>query len=337
LDLQNRLQTTISPSALLAWYDANKRDLPWRQTKDPYQIWVSEVMLQQTQVATVIPYFERWMLRFPSIEALAEADDQGALSIWQGLGYYRRCRMLLAGASYLLAHGMPSTAGQWLKVPGVGRYTAAAIASIAYDEPIAVVDGNVERVFSRLMACDLSGAALHRAAWEWAPTQVPEGRPGDWNQALMELGATICRPDSPRCSACPLSSCCLAFQQNRQGHLPVAARKVPAIRLKREAWVHVCGDLFGLEQIPRGEWWEGLWRFPTTSACGGEQIGVIKHVVTHHKITMTVYKAACRQKDVRLTWFEQTKLGQLPMPAPQRRALKLALQKLDCSRAVQLD
>src|SRR5437868_1086101 len=142
---------------LSAWYRRNARDLPWRSTSDPYAIWVSEVMLQQTQVATVLPYYERWMSRFPTVETLAAASEQDVLSLWQGLGYYRRCRMLLAGARWVAEHGIPQTAKDWMQAPGVGRYTASAIASIALGESVPVVDGNIERVFARLMGSSLSG------------------------------------------------------------------------------------------------------------------------------------------------------------------------------------
>lgn len=323
LGLRNPSSISINRSALLDWYDANKRDLPWRLTHDPYAVWVSEIMLQQTQVATVIPYFERWMARFPTVEILARAEDQDVLSVWQGLGYYRRCRLLLAGARWVAENGFPSGASDWLGVPGVGRYTAAAISSIALGEPVAVVDGNVERVFARLTGCASAGSGLTKAAWEWAPLQVPADRPGDWNQAMMELGATVCRPRDPVCPLCPLSDSCVAFRDGRQAELPVAAPKVSTIGLHRNALVVVWNGQFGLEQIPGGEWWEGMWRFPM--AIGVSVIGTVKHVVTNHKITMDVYLEELDAPREDLRWFTPDELKHLPMPAPQRRALKLAI------------
>ncbi|HXG60332.1 MAG TPA: NUDIX domain-containing protein, partial [Planctomycetota bacterium] len=177
---------------LRAWFRRAARDLPWRRTKHPYAIWVSEVMLQQTQVATVVPYYERWMKRFPTVRALARASLDEVLKVWEGLGYYARARNL-----HRAARGMrrwPRTAAEWRRVPGVGAYTAAAIASIAYGERAAVFDGNVRRVLSRLEGRDVA-----------APPPVPRGDPGEFNQALMELGQRICTPRAPRCGECPLA------------------------------------------------------------------------------------------------------------------------------------
>ncbi|MFI5385580.1 MAG: A/G-specific adenine glycosylase [Fimbriimonadales bacterium] len=318
---------------LLEWYDASRRDLPWRHTRDPYPIWVSEIMLQQTQVATVVPYYLRWMQEFPTVEALSGASEQKVLSLWQGLGYYRRCRMLLKGARMVAENGMPSSAKEWMTVPGVGRYTAGAIASIALGEPVPVVDGNVERVFARLTGCDESGGSLNRSAWRWAGNQVPIDRPGDWNQAVMELGATVCRPRDPQCSSCPLSCSCIAFKQECQNELPRATLKPKTVHLRREAWVCRCDVQFGLEQIPDGEWWEGMWRFPlgvrealrALELPRSGRLGVVNHTVTHHRITMDVHVVECPNPIAGLTWFSLEELKHLPMPAPQRRALKLAV------------
>lgn len=313
----------VKREALLAWYDANKRDLPWRRTSDPYAVWVSEVMLQQTQVATVIPYYDRWMSRFPTLEALASASEADVLSLWQGLGYYRRCRMLLQGARWASEHGTPESASEWIRAPGVGRYTAAAIASISGGEKVAVVDGNVERVFARFTGCELSGPALTRAAWEWAEKQVPPDRPGDWNQAIMELGATVCKPREPLCPSCPLALDCLAFPDGRQASLPVPTAKPETVHLKQAAWVHLWENQYGLEQIPAGEWWEGMWRFPPSSNGPGKTIGVIRHSVTHHRIALSVHLVT--QPAGHLQWYSLEELKHLPMPAPQRRALKMAM------------
>ncbi|HTQ09522.1 MAG TPA: A/G-specific adenine glycosylase [Fimbriimonadaceae bacterium] len=336
---------TEASDGLLAWYDEHRRDLPWRRTADPYAIWVSEIMLQQTQVATVLPYYGLWMDRFPDIVALAASDDDTVLSLWQGLGYYRRCRLLLAGARIVAANGWPKSAAEWRAVPGVGKYTAAAIASIALGERVGVLDGNVERVFARLTGCSASGGVLRREAWKWVDACVSSERPGDWNQAMMEIGATVCRPVAPQCGECPLAEGCFARAKGRQSDLPVKSKRVPTVRLERDAWVYVCGDLFGLEQAPAGEWWEGMWRFPTTSGVsrgleagrvreidGLEKVtacaGIVRHTVTSHRIAMTVYVVPRSEPAPELSWFTIAELACLALPSPYRRALALAITQL---------
>lgn len=331
--MRSRHQTT-----LLAWYDRNKRDLPWRRTSDPYAVWISEIMLQQTQVATVIPYWLRWMERFPTVRDLASAEEQDVLSLWQGLGYYRRCRLLLAGARWVCEHGIPTTCEDWLSVPGVGRYTAGAIASIACGARVPVVDGNVERVYARLAGDASSDRTLHEAAWVWAKKNLDRERPGDWNQALMELGATVCRPIAPSCDACPLVDHCIARQSWRVDQLPVKTPPVKIVRLRQLVWAPVCGDRFGLRQIPAGQWWEGMWEFPRLPADGSlepvelrrlvgegwpESVGTIRHSVTNHRIAIDVYVVRCAERSTELTWFGREELAALPLPAPQRRILKL--------------
>jgi len=294
-------------------------------------------MLQQTQVATVLPYYERWMARFPTVSDLAAASEEEVLSIWQGLGYYRRCRMLLAGARLVAGHGFPRSALEWRGVPGIGRYTAGAIASIALGEAVAAVDGNVERVFARLAGCRESGTALNRAAWRWAPANISRDRPGDWNQALMELGATLCRPRDPLCGACPLSSGCGAFSSHCQSELPVPQKRIPTLALRREAWIHVCEERLGLERVPEGEWWEGMWRFPPRVAdCQSATclIGTIRHTVTRHRIAMAVYVVRCAKPVPGLSWFSVHELETLPLPSPYRRALKLYLETMPPPRCL---
>lgn len=323
---------------LLAWFDAHRRDLPWRRTRAPYAIWVSEIMLQQTQVATVIPYWERWMARFPSVEALAAASDQDTLELWQGLGYYRRCRLLKQGAEWVVAHGLPTTASGWREVPGVGPYTAGAIASIAMNEPAALVDGNVERVYARLTGDDAEGPRLNKAAWRWAEREVHGDRPGDWNQALMELGATVCKPVSPSCGVCPVRSSCVAFAEGRTAELPTKAAKQATVSLTHAVWVPVHGGLLGVRQIPAGQWWEGLWEFPRADAGldlevpelraivgPGERIslGKVRHAVTHHRIQIEASVVQCTSASEKLRWVSRTDLETLPMPAPQRKVLAL--------------
>ncbi|MCO5295956.1 MAG: A/G-specific adenine glycosylase [Fimbriimonadaceae bacterium] len=331
--------------ALLAWYDANGRDLPWRRTREPYPVWVSEVMLQQTQIATALPYYERWMRRFPTVEALAAADEQDVLALWQGLGYYRRCRYLLNGARYIVALGLPTSAQGWLTVPGVGRYTAGAIASICFGECAAVVDGNVERVFARTTACGETGPTLYRHAWEWAERNLDPHRPGDWNQALMELGATVCTPSKPRCEGCPLEPSCAARQSWRVEQFPVA-RTTPSVRLRTHVcWVPFESGAFGVCQVPAGEWWEGMWEFPREDATDDraaaeaqlrervgagwtESLGEFRHTVTRHRVVLEASLVRCDARAQALRWVTRSELEALAMPAPQRKTLRRALALL---------
>ena len=194
--------------ALLRWYDQHRRDLPWRATRDPYRIWLSEIMLQQTRVAAVLEHYRIFLERFPNVQALAAASEEAVLGAWSGLGYYRRARMLHRCAGQIAEqHGgcFPRNAEALLALPGIGRYTAAAIASIAFAEPVAVVDGNVERVLQRLLGIKLTAIDLAAPqTWPHAQALLARSRPGDFNQAMMELGATVCVPRAPRCAACPV-------------------------------------------------------------------------------------------------------------------------------------
>jgi A/G-specific adenine glycosylase len=321
------LPASTDQEALLAWYAANKRDLPWRASSDPYRIWVSEIMLQQTQVATVLPYYSRWLERFPTVDALAAADEQDVLSVWQGLGYYRRGKMLLAGARWIVAHGMPKDFRSWLAVPGVGRYTAGAISSIAFGEPVPVVDGNVERVFARITGFDSDGGALNRAAWDWAQHALAPGSPGDWNQAMMELGATVCRPKKPLCETCPFAGNCVARREGRQAELPSRVPRSTPKRVDQIANVFHWEDSFGLELIPEGEWWSGLWRFPTSPQARA-MVGEVRHVVTNHRVKLEVRFERAERPLESLRWCSLEELKHLPMPAPQRRALQMCLAEL---------
>lgn len=343
---------------LLAWFDSHKRDLPWRKTKDPYAIWVSEIMLQQTQVATVIPYFERWLAAFPTVQALASADEQQVLALWQGLGYYRRAKLLHAGAQQVAEGGIPSDAAGWGEVPGVGRYTAGAISSIALKLSEPLVDGNVERVYSRLTADSSPAKELTAAAWKWAEKLVPAERPGDWNQALMELGATVCKPDRAECDRCPLVSKCVAHARGEQTRYPTPKPKVQTVKLRHEYWVvrhWVDGiPLYAIEQIgsdtyrsdspeEKGRWWEGMWQFLRVGPEGVPpgllgykddvwpvSLGSFSHAVTHHRITVSAslvdLPTGCQlefQDWVR--WIESVEFHNFPMPAAQRRILTTAM------------
>jgi A/G-specific adenine glycosylase len=322
---------------LLDWYDAHRRSLPWREEPSPYRTWVSEIMLQQTTVAAVVPFFHRWMERFPTVEDLASAEVEEVLAAWQGLGYYRRARMLHQGARWVVSLGWPRSAAEWREVPGVGAYTAGAISSIAQGLSEAVVDGNVERVFARVTGCALSGPALNRAAWDWARRGVPNERPGDYNQALMELGATVCTPRSPDCGGCPCSSACFALQLGKVESLPTPVPKPEVIQLSHVCAIPRSGGLWGVRQIPAGRWWEGMWEFPREESLqalevllpGGTwtPLGSFRHTVTRHRIRLEVLLWEGETLDG-LRWVEPAELAILPLPAPMRRAEKMGCPRL---------
>jgi len=309
----------------LAWYQANRRDLPWRRTSDPYAIWVSEVMLQQTTVAAVIPYYEKWMQRFPDVGSLAAAGDDEIHQNWQGLGYYRRARMLHAGAK-TAAQSMPKNRDEWRAVPGVGDYTAAAIASIAFGEPVALVDGNVERVFSRLADCALSGAALRKSAWNWAERNLVPEAPGDWNQALMELGATVCRKLNPACATCPVARHCLAYSNATVTQRPVVKPKPAPVEVTFAVLVAKRKGLFGVRKVPEGEWWHGLWEFPRvqkpTDFAPEDWLhaGTVKTVVTKHRVTLEVFRVP---EISGVEWKSAEEVEALALSAPMRRVWRL--------------
>ncbi|MFN3168874.1 MAG: A/G-specific adenine glycosylase [Phycisphaeraceae bacterium] len=257
---------------LLAWYRKHRRAMPWRavngQAPAPYHVLVSEAMLQQTQVATVIPYFERFIKAFPTIEALAEADEQRVLTLWQGLGYYRRARHLYAAAKVIVERfdsQVPDTVEQLLELPGVGRYTAGAVASIAHGTRAAVVDGNVERVLSRLLLIEepINAPATKNKLWPIAESLVPKTNPGDYNQSVMELGAMVCTPKAPKCCICPVRAHCRAVREADPDKLPVKlAKKKP----KAVTHVVVAAERNGkylFEQRPSDGLWSNMWQLPT--------------------------------------------------------------------------
>jgi A/G-specific adenine glycosylase len=261
-------------SRLLAWYERDRRDLPWRRSRNPYAIWVSEIMLQQTRVAVVIERYRTFMLRFPTLLSLALAAEEEVLALWSGLGYYRRARLLHKAAQFVAAQhngNLPSTATELRALPGIGAYTAAAIASIAHGERVAVVDGNVERVVCRLEGWDASGrksgAALRRSIEAMADRLVDPLRPGDFNQAMMELGATVCTPRSPRCLTCPIADYCLTRGEHKTApRAPMLSREIAhglSVRLKRARAGHHPRTEVMLERRPAEMTvMPGLWQLP---------------------------------------------------------------------------
>ncbi|MDX2064764.1 MAG: A/G-specific adenine glycosylase [Fimbriimonadaceae bacterium] len=323
--------------ALIAWYEANGRDLPWRRTRDPYAIWVSEIMLQQTQVATALPYYERWLARFPTVESLAAAPEADVLALWQGLGYYRRARMLHDGARTVVANGrFPASCAEWRAIPGVGAYTAGAISSISLGLPEPVVDGNVERVFARVTSSSATGPALNRAAWSWVHQVFDPARADRWNQAVMELGATVCTPRQPACDRCPIAAHCVALAEHRPADFPVRVARAKPTPIEMNSYVVRCAETVLLRQRGADEWWHGLWDFPDavpdTLAADAAPIGTVRHVVTTHRVTRTVFVATlaanhCSEMpaaELPGVWFRESDLPNLAMPTPARRAWAIA-------------
>lgn len=251
---------------LLAFYQKKKRDLPWRKTSDPYRIWLSEVMLQQTRVDTVIPYYARFLDAFPTVHKLADAPLDRVLAEWSGLGYYRRARMLHAAAQQM-AEGdrFPNTRSALLDVKGIGPYTAGAVASIAFGEAVPLVDGNVARVFARLFAIerDIKSPATIKAMWQIAEELVPAKGAGDWNQALMELGATVCVPREPKCGECPVQTVCEARRLGRERELPIVARKGAVKSQHLTACFITKGDAILMLRRVEEARFGGLWELPT--------------------------------------------------------------------------
>ena len=275
-------------------------------------------MCQQTQVATVIRYWERWLSRLPTVDDLAAASEQEVLSLWAGLGYYRRARNLQLGAKWIVVNGFPKSYEEWLQVPGVGEYTAGAIASICLSEPVPAVDGNVHRVFARLNASKLDRGQLERKAREWALDQVHHSTPGDWNQALMELGAAICRPREAKCEECPVSAYCLG--RTSPLDFPVPKPKKESIQVVRYAALCERKGSYAIRQTAPGEWGEGLWEFPTREEpWEGEVIGELKHVVTHHRVQLRVQEVLDGDFD---DWRTPNEINALPLSSAQRRVLR---------------
>lgn len=281
-------------AALLAWYRENRRALPWRQRISPYRTWVSEIMLQQTTVRTAIPYYERFLKAFPDIRSLARAPLAKVLRYWAGLGYYSRARNLHAAARKIMTeHGgrFPSSFDEILALPGVGRYTAGAILSIAFAQPYPIVDGNIMRVFSRLFGIkqDITKPATQREMWARAETLMPPKECGDWNQALMELGATVCVPEGPNCGACPLRRFCRARQLGLEDELPVsAAGKAPVDLDWTLLWVEKDGKVLLWKRSEQERFLPGHWGLPEARhlrAKPGRVLKVSRHSITHHRIT----------------------------------------------------
>ena len=345
------MATSAQPSAavtsrLLDWYETDRRELSWRGRSDPYEIWVSEIMLQQTRAETVERYYEPFLARFPTVADLARADEDEVLAAWSGLGYYRRARQLHAAARAVADAGgeLPSTIAELRSLPGIGAYTAAAIASLAFGIPEPVLDGNVERVLSRYGAVEEEPkrAAGRDALLELAHRLMAPDRPGDFNQAMMELGARLCTPRRPGCDSCPLAVDCIAREQGTQDLFPLRGPRPATVR---EAWVAVvvrrddavllarrsstAGLLAGMWELPGvpdtgdteaalAERYGGCWKLESTA-------GRFRHAITHRSLTVNVHPGRWEPGEIaepgRLEWFREGRIDSIPTTSMVGKAL----------------
>jgi A/G-specific adenine glycosylase len=347
---------------LLAWYDENRRDLPWRLPRNscatsrlnPYHVLVSEAMLQQTQVATVVPYYQRFLDRFPSIAELACADEHDVLRLWQGLGYYSRARNLHAAAKRIandLGGKFPETVESLRELPGVGRYTAGAVASIAFDRRAPILDGNVVRVLCRIdkINGDPREKETQRALWARAEEILPGKRPGDFNSALMELGATICTPRNPRCLFCPVREHCEAFAAGVQEQIPPPKKRAVSPLEHRRVFCIRRGDRYLLERRPTDGRWGGMWQFITVVAdekqspahqlklavefkCSApREIGKVAHMLTHRRYRFDVFacesKTAMKRSDSSRAWCRLSDLAKFALPRPHLRIAEMLAEQ----------
>jgi A/G-specific adenine glycosylase len=340
---------------ILDWYGKHARSLPWRIPAgggDPYAVWVSEIMLQQTRVETVIPYYERWLALFPSVSALAEAPEQSVLSAWEGLGYYSRARNLHKAAKMVVSEfggQIPRDVMQLRRLPGIGRYTAAAIASIAFNQDIATLDGNLRRVFARVF--DVSAPADSPLGegilWALAESQLPKGRAGDYSQALMDLGATICLPKNPLCLLCPLNELCQARALGIQEQRPVLKPKAAVPHKLKAAAVIVQDGLALLCQRPANGLLGSLWEFPSAEVDTDQaaalvtaietgyrlrvnplaRLGEFQHAYTHFTLTESAWGCELIEKtdDTSVKWIPLDELGEYPMGKVDRAIARLLI------------
>jgi A/G-specific adenine glycosylase len=343
------------PSRLVDWFTKNARNLPWRRTRDPYAIWISEIMLQQTQVKTVIPYWERWMQHFPTVASLAIADEQHVLKLWEGLGYYTRARNLQKAARIICekhSRTFPRAFDEILALPGIGRYTAGAIASIAYGDPTPILDGNVIRVLSRQFAIegDPRSPGNQKHLWHLSTQLVTASNsPSALNQGLMELGATLCTPRDPQCPACPIRTTCAAFRLRRVADFPqIPPRKKPRQR-RFIAYILRHGDSVLVRKRSSGVVNGNLWEFPnfevnrgsaseSAAALAGRFIhlkprpfATIKHTITNNRITLQASHAEVNGESAALAtelsakWHPIVALDQLPFSSAHARLRSLLL------------
>jgi A/G-specific adenine glycosylase len=351
-------QKQVLRRRLLAWYSKHARDLPWRQSRDPYRVWISEIMLQQTQVATVRDYFTRFMVTFPDVHQLAAAPEIDVLRAWEGLGYYRRARQLHAAAIKLVAeHGgkFPSEPAELQSLPGIGRYTAGAIASIAFDKRAAILEANTIRLLSRLIAYrgNSHSTVGQRVLWDMAEEILPLKDVARFNQALMELGSLVCKPVDPKCDQCPLASVCAAKAAGLQHEIPIAKPRTTFTELREAAIVVRKNGSVLLRRCGEDERWAGLWDFPrfemeasgplfaeqeitkkvaaqTGITCvPGALIKTLRHGVTRYRITLDCYEAVYRDRRLRAAqpgvakWSSIRDVASLPLSTTGRKIANL--------------
>lgn len=357
-DLVDSAWTRAFRRRLLAWYARHARDLPWRRTRDPYRVWLSEVMLQQTQVETVKAYYERFTATFPNVRALAAAPEEEVLRLWEGLGYYRRARSLHAAARRVVEEHdghFPSDVPTLRTLPGVGRYTAGAIASIAFDQPAPILEANTVRLLARLVAYrgDATSESGRRPLWELAEQLVPPTGASRFNQALMELGALVCTPHAPRCGECPVRSLCAAHEHGVVHELGPTTKKVAFTELREAAVVVWNGPRVLVRRCAADERWAGLWDFPrfeleaagpllardelaagvfslTGVRCApGPLIKTFKHGVTRYRITLDCYRAERTGGRLRSSaqrpaqWVDPHALDELPLSTTGRKLARM--------------
>ncbi len=348
----NSIHSVQIQKHLLDWYHKYKRDLPWRRTLDPYAIFISEMMLQQTQVKTVIPYYGRFLSELPDWPSLAKAKEEKVLKLWEGLGYYRRARNLQAAAKKIIEEfngQLPQTREEILKLPGVGQYSAGAVLSIAFQKPEPLVDGNVIRVFSRLFVLrgNLKTGENHQNVWEIARSLIPSKRPGDFNQALMELGATLCLSDNPQCLLCPLFQFCEAAQRGIQTDLPEMPKAAKNIEVPVAALlIENKKKILVKKRNENEKWLKGMWEFPSAEGKTMDEArqklekeyGVtaekkayksIKHQITNHKIHLNLFIAAGKKNiktTTRLKWVTPAELEDLPFSSAQGKLRQWVLK-----------
>lgn len=347
--MTTRMASRIA-SRLLAWYRQHGRTLPWRGHPDPYAVWVSEIMLQQTRVETVIPFFKKWMRLFPSVRDLAESSEQDVLNAWEGLGYYSRARNLHKAARIVVEQyngKLPRDLKELLDLPGIGRYTIGAIASIAFgmDEP--ALDGNLRRVYARLFdVSEPADASVgEKILWGLAREHLPTGQAGDYNQALMDLGATICLPKKPRCLICPLMEICESRSKGTQEQRPVLKPKKEIPHYTHAAGVIVKNGSVLLAKRPSKGLLGGMWEFPNDRVDNepaeelesvleagyslkvqkGEALGTVKHAYTHFRVTVHAYRCELVSipRNKRLKWVKLKALDDYPMGKVDRQIARM--------------
>jgi A/G-specific adenine glycosylase len=316
---------------LLAWFDRHQRELPWRRTREPYAIWISEIMLQQTRVAAAISYYERFLTRFPDFRSLANASESDLLAHWAGLGYYQRARNLQKAARLMRDAGrFPTTIEEIRSLPGIGDYTAAAIASISFNLPHAVLDGNALRVLSRVSddATNIASDAGRKHFSGLAERLLDRDRPGAFNQAMMELGATVCRPGKPRCLACPVSDLCRGRSAGRETELPRKEKRQPKVEEQRQLfWIERRGELLVWQRPPASRLMPGFWELPERAqlpaAAIGRKLGSFRHTITVHNYLFEVVQAVPPDSFGELHWVALTDLDSRAVSTILRKARRV--------------